>query len=291
MVEPRQNTTNAVRVLILLALAMAGTIVTALVGGVMTFAKVNMMWTIVLQDVLVFIVPAILLAVICYTQPWRLLEIDRAPSGVALLLVVAVWGVSMPALNWVVDWNQNIHLPAGLAGIEQNLLAMEDSLEEVTRQLLTLHSVGDLMVGVVVVGVLAGVSEEFFFRGALMGIMRRGRANIHIVIWVVAIVFSAIHMQFFGFVPRMLLGVWFGYLLVWTRSLWVPVCAHALNNGAVTLLQWMDTNHYIDGHALEQLGVPADGQFPLLALASAVATVLLIVVAKNLFSKKVAQNA
>ena len=157
MVEPRQNTTNAVRVLILLALAMAGTIVTALVGGVMTFAKVNMMWTIVLQDVLVFIVPAILLAVICYTQPWRLLEIDRAPSGVALLLVVAVWGVSMPALNWVVDWNQNIHLPAGLAGIEQNLLAMEDSLEEVTRQLLTLHSVGDLMVGVVVVGVLAGV--------------------------------------------------------------------------------------------------------------------------------------
>ena len=199
MVEPRQNTTNAVRVLILLALAMAGAVVTGILGLVVTIAKVNIMWTIVLQDVLVFILPAILLAMICY--------------------------------------------------------------------------------------------EEFFFRGALMGIMRRGRANIHVVIWTVAIIFSAIHFQFFGFVPRMLLGAWFGYLLVWTRSLWVPVIAHALNNGAVTVFQWMDSNHYVDGSALEQLGVPADGQFPWLALASTVATILSIVVAKRVFSKKNKQNA
>ena len=80
MVEPRQNTTNAVRVLILLALAMAGAVVTGILGLVVTIAKVNIMWTIVLQDVLVFILPAILLAMICYVRPWRFLEIDRAPS-------------------------------------------------------------------------------------------------------------------------------------------------------------------------------------------------------------------
>ena len=291
MVEPRQNTTNAVRVLILLALAMAGAVVTGIIGFVMTAMKVDIMWTIVLQDVLMFILPAILLAVICYKRPWRFLEIDRPPSWLALVIVVVVWAVSMPAMNWLVEWNQNIHLPASMAALEQTLRDYEDAMEQITNQLLTLNSVGDLVAGILVVGVMAGVSEEFFFRGALFGIMRRGRANIHIVIWTVAIVFSAIHFQFFGFVPRMLLGAWFGYLLVWTRSLWVPVIAHALNNGIVVVFQWLDSNHYIDGNALEQLGVPAEGQFPALALASAIATILLIVAAKRVFSKKIGQNA
>ena len=178
-----------------------------------------------------------------------------------------------------------------MAALEQTLRDSEDAMEQITNQLLTLNSVGDLVAGILVVGVMAGVSEEFFFRGALFGIMRRGRANIHIVIWTVAIVFSAIHFQFFGFVPRMLLGAWFGYLLVWTRSLWVPVIAHALNNGIVVVFQWLDSNHYIDGNALDQLGVPAEGQFPVLALASAIATILLIVAAKRVFSKKIGQNA
>lgn len=291
MVEPRQNTTNAVRVLILLALAMAGAVVTGIIGFVMTAMKVDIMWTIVLQDVLMFILPAILLAVICYKRPWRFLEIDRPPSWLALVIVVVVWAVSMPAMNWLVEWNQNIHLPASMAALEQTLRDYEDAMEQITNQLLTLNSVGDLVAGILVVGVMAGVSEEFFFRGALFGIMRRGRANIHIVIWTVAIVFSAIHFQFFGFVPRMLLGAWFGYLLVWTRSLWVPVIAHALNNGIVVVFQWLDSNHYIDGNALDQLGVPAEGQFPALALASAIATILLIVAAKRVFSKKIGQNA
>ena len=105
MTEPRQNTTNAVRVLILLALAMAGAVVTGIIGFVMTAKKVDIMWTIVLQDVLVFILPAILLAVICYKRPWRFLEIDRAPSWLALLVVVLVWAVSVPAMNWLAMHN------------------------------------------------------------------------------------------------------------------------------------------------------------------------------------------
>ena len=181
MVEPRQNTTNAVRVLILLALAMAGAVVTGIIGFVMTAMQVDIMWTIVLQDVLMFILPAILLAVICYKRPWRFLEIDRPPSWLALVIVVVVWAVSMPAMNWLVEWNQNIHLPASMAALEQTLRDSEDAMEQITNQLLTLNSVGDLVAGILVVGVMAGVSEEFFFRGALFGIMRRGRANIHIV--------------------------------------------------------------------------------------------------------------
>ena len=274
------------RVLILLILAMAGSMVIFFVTLALTAMGANIMWGIVLQDILVFILPAILLAVICYRSPWRFLEVDRAPQWQAIAVVVAVWAVSLPALNWVVDWNQNLHLPASMAGIEKAMRDAEAALEQMTNQLLSTDTVGQMLIAFVVVGVMAGVSEELFFRGALMGIMRRGRANIHVVIWTVAIVFSAIHFQFLGFVPRMLLGAWFGYLLLWTRSLWVPILAHTLNNGMVVVFQWMDTNHWIDGEAMEHLGVPADGSFPWMALVRAAATIALIVFAQHIFSKK-----
>ena len=286
MVEPRQNTTNAVRVLILLALALAGTMVTGVATIILSAAKVNIMLSVVLQDILVFILPAILLAVICYRQPWRFLEVDRAPQWQAIVLVVTAWAVSLPALNWVVEWNQNLHLPAGMAALEQAMRNAEAALEQMTKELLSTDTFGQMLVAFLVVGAMAGLSEELFFRGALMGIMRRGRANIHVVIWVVAIVFSAIHFQFLGFVPRMLLGAWFGYLLMWTRSLWVPILAHTLNNGMVVFMEWMGNNRWIDGEAIEHLGVPQDGSFPALALASAVATAILIGLAQHIFSKK-----
>ena len=200
MVEPRQNTTNAVRVLILLTLTLAATMVTYM----LTMGKTNILWSVVLQDILVFIIPAILLAVICYRQPWQLLEINHAPQWQASVLVMMVWAVSLPALNWVVDWNQNLHLPASMAALEQAMRNAEAAMEQMTKDLLSTETFGQMLVAFVVVGVMAGLSEELIFRGALMGIMRRGRANIHVVIWVVAIVFSAIHFQFLGFVPRSL---------------------------------------------------------------------------------------
>ena len=286
MTEPRQNTTNAVRVLILLALSLAATMVTAMATFVATAMGTTMMWSIVIQDVLVFILPAVLLAVICYKNPWRFLEVDRAPSLAAVVLVVSVWAVSLPALNWIVDWNQNVHLPSSMAAWEQRMRDTEAALEQLVQPLLATNTFGEMLLAFVVVGVMAGVSEEFFFRGALMGILRRGRANIHWVVWIVAIVFSAIHFQFLGFVPRMLLGAWFGYLLVWTRSLWVPILAHTLNNGMVVVFNWMDNNQWIDGDALEQLGVPSNGELPWLALASAVATAAVITLGYRFLQKR-----
>lgn len=277
---------NAMRVLILLLLAFAGLLVTGVATIALGLASIDVMrLTIILQDVLVFIVPAILCALICYRQPWRLLAVDRRPTWLAFGLVVAVWLVSMPAMNWVVEWNKNLHLPASLAALEQSIRQMEEAAEQLTEQLLQVHSMGELLMGALVIGVMAGVSEELFFRGAMLGIMRQGRCNTHIVVWTVAIIFSAIHMQFLGFVPRLLLGAWLGYLLVWSRSLWVPIIAHSLNNSAVVVATWLDNNGYIDGNALDQMGLAAPGELPWVALVSAAVTALLIVMGCKLLSR------
>ena len=53
----------------------------------------------------------------------------------------------------------------------------------------------------------------------------------HVQVWISAAIFSAIHMQFQGFLASMILGALLGYLLVWTRSFWIPMIVHFLNNG------------------------------------------------------------
>jgi hypothetical protein len=63
--------------------------------------------------------------------------------------------------------------------------------------------------------------------------------NVHIAIIVTSIIFSAIHLQFFGFLPRMVLGMLFGYLLVWTGTIWIPIIAHLVNNGAAVILTYI----------------------------------------------------
>ncbi len=61
-------------------------------------------------------------------------------------------------------------------------------------------------------------------------------------IWVSAILFSALHMQFYGFFPRMLLGAFFGYLLLWSGSLWLPIIAHFVNNCVAVIFYYLKFN-------------------------------------------------
>ena len=96
----------------------------------------------------------------------------------------------------------------------------------------------DLLVAMLVIAVLPAIGEELVFRGLIQNELYRGTKNIHVAIWVAAILFSAIHFQFFGFVPRLLLGALFGYLYYWSRNLWIPILAHFVNNGLSVLVMY-----------------------------------------------------
>ena len=99
-------------------------------------------------------------------------------------------------------------------------------------------SVPALIVNILIIGVGAGVAEEILFRGCFQRLLVTGGINHHVAIWCVAFIFSAIHFQFFGFVPRMLLGAYFGYLMYWSKSVWIPAIAHTLNNTMVVITAW-----------------------------------------------------
>ncbi|MFZ4862399.1 CPBP family intramembrane glutamic endopeptidase [Sphingobacterium sp. Mn56C] len=155
----------------------------------------------------------------------------------AVLLLVAFG----PVMQWVGALNSEMSLPPGLAGIEAWMRAQEDKMAVLTEQIVMVDHVGLLLSNILVMAVVPAIAEEYYFRGSLMQIIQRLTHNHHITVWLTAVIFSAIHVQFFGFFPRLILGVFFGYMFVWSRNIWVPILGHFVNNATVTVIAFVYT--------------------------------------------------
>lgn len=263
------------RLLLLLCLMLLGVIATSIL--LLFVPDGNLFAMLTMQDILAFILPAVVTMAIIYRRPFHVMGLDRAPSWLAITIVIVFYVISLPAMNWLVEMNKAMSLPSWMAGIEQAMRAAEDSAAEVTQDMLNINSVGQLILCVLVVGVMAGLSEEMLFRGAMLRTMQDSRLGKHAVVWITAILFSAFHLQFYGFIPRMLLGVWLGYLFVWTGSLWVPIIAHTLNNSTVVLMSYLSNKGVIPEGFGDNLGLPAAGSFPWLATCSLIASLALAI--------------
>lgn len=192
----------------------------------------------VLQDILIFILPAIVTALLSTRLPARFLMIEHAPKLTSVVMTLFILLASIPAMNMIVEWNNSISLPQSLKGVEEAMRAMEDNAQTSIKQLIGSPTVGGLIISILIVGLFAGFSEELLFRGALQRLFSF-RMNTHVAIWLAAFIFSAFHLQFYGFIPRLLLGAFFGYLVVWSGSLWLPIIAHIFNNSLVVIAGWL----------------------------------------------------
>lgn len=194
----------------------------------------------IVQDLLVFILPAVVAAFVATRLPASLLTVNVRPRLFPIIMAIIVMLTSLPAMELLIEWNNNLHLPESMSGLEEGLRNMEDSASTGISALSGGNTVGDLIMGILIIGILTGIAEELFFRGALQNLfMTMPKVKKHFAIWAAAFIFSFMHFQFFGFVPRLLLGAYFGYLIWWTGSVWVPVIAHAFNNSLVVLLSWI----------------------------------------------------
>jgi membrane protease YdiL (CAAX protease family) len=146
-------------------------------------------------------------------------------------LVLLIMLCSMPLMEYSAILNQKMTLPEWLKTIEQWMREKEDAAARATVMLLTVHKPYDFILNLVMIAIVPAIAEELMFRGGVQRSFMKMIDNPHIAIWITAVIFSAIHMQFFGFLPRMLLGALFGYIYVWTKSLWYTMFAHFLNNG------------------------------------------------------------
>ena len=111
------------------------------------------------------------------------------------------------------------------------------------EKLLVMEGFGDLVFNLILMAVIPALSEEVLFRGGLQQLAQRYMNNVHLAVWVTAITFSLIHFQFLTFIPRVIMGAGLGYIFVWGGSLWMPIIAHAINNGIAILITYLLKNN------------------------------------------------
>lgn len=230
-----------------------------------------------IQDVLLFALPAILMAyIVTAKDAWQLLGISEGFSMIAIGGAILAFFMGLPALNQIVAYNAEIKIPD--ASLETLFREWEASAAATTTVLLDTTSVGGLVSGILIVGIATGLCEELFFRGCLQRLMVYFKVNSHIAVWSAACVFSLAHFQFYGFFPRLLLGAFFGYLLLWTNSIWVPAICHALNNSLVVIFTWVKNRGITVGN-IDEIGVSSG--FPLIALLSAFCVIIFLTIGRK----------
>ena len=183
-------------------------------------------------------------------------------------------------MNFIVHCNESIAFPEAFHDIEIQLKSMEESSQKSIEILLgfnTSTSIVNLIISILIIGILAGLSEELFFRGALQNIFRTSSMKYHSAIWVTALIFSAMHFQFYGFIPRLLLGAFFGYLAFWSKSLWLPIFAHVLNNSMVVISTWLISKN-TDIIDVNKIGTDFSSDSYLLIAISFITTILGIII-------------
>lgn len=232
------------------------------------------------QSIFLFIVPAVVYARVFSHSPWKELDLIRGLELRQILGVALLFFIGLPALNQIISWNEGMTLPGIMRGMEETLREWENQAQKASEILLDTSSFGGMLCGLLVIGVLTGIAEELFFRGAIQKSMEASGINPYVAIWCAAFIFSTLHFQFYGFIPRLLLGAFFGYLLFWSRSLWVSAFAHALNNSVIVVTAWL-TRKDIISTDVEQWGISTGG-FPWIALASIVLFLLLAIYGRRL---------
>ena len=207
---------------------------------------VGMKWLQLLQSVATFLLPALAGAYLWSNTPMRWLHLNKKPSWQEASAAVVIMLLAIPGINLLSAWNQQMVLPEWMSGIEQWMRMQEDAAAQLTEQFLRVDTVGGLLVNIGLMALLPAVGEELTFRGVVQGMFTRNR---HVAIWATAAIFSFVHMQFYGFLPRMLLGAMFGYMLWWTGSLWVPMLMHFVNNCVAVVVAYLAYNHLEEGRA------------------------------------------
>ncbi|TVR71719.1 MAG: CPBP family intramembrane metalloprotease [Marinilabiliales bacterium] len=192
----------------------------------------------VVQSIGLFVIPPFILAWFFGGSILGYLNMDRGISRRAAILTVLVMLSAIPLINLLAWFNAQLSLPEALSGLEEWMKTTEETAENLIKSFLRVDTVTGLFVNLVMIAVIPAVGEELLFRGVIQRLFSEWTRSHHLGIWIAAIIFSAMHLQFYGFLPRTVLGALFGYLLVWSGTMWVPVLAHFVNNAAAVFVYY-----------------------------------------------------
>ncbi|MDR1518099.1 MAG: CPBP family intramembrane metalloprotease [Dysgonamonadaceae bacterium] len=275
------SSTDRSRLFYLFFFAFLGLFLSAILMGLIFGVEVDAVrgvWEIrfssFVQALLMFFLPAYAVFAWSFPQPFRALKLLKTD----VLWKNIAWGVvilciACPFTSFLTQLNKEMVLPASMSGIEQWIWNYEQQAKGVADLMLSGKSISGLLVNLLLVAGFAAVAEELFFRGALQQLWQGITKSRHLAVWTTAFIFSAIHLQFYGFLPRLVLGAMLGYLFSYSGNLWVSIAVHFLNNAIVISAMYYRNFNPEAVNRIDNL--PITLAFTLIAVVSLILTVAL----------------
>ena len=233
----------------------------------------------VIQSIGLFVVPPFIIGWLYQGNFSEYLKINRSTRVQSFLLASICLLAVIPFINFLGAINSQMTFPESLSGLEGWMKNMENAAQVMIEKFMKVDGISGLMFNIFMIAVLPALGEELMFRGVIQRIFSDWTKNYHWGIWISAFLFSAMHMQFYGFLPRMALGAMFGYLLVWTGTMWVPILAHFVNN-LMGVLGYFLIGKGVLSKDIEEWGTGSE-QFPLVVISFLAVGILLFVIFRS----------
>ncbi|MFH1121255.1 MAG: CPBP family intramembrane glutamic endopeptidase [Bacteroidota bacterium] len=226
-----------------------------------------------------FLLPPVLYALLCEQNPFSFLGLNK-PRFIHIIAALLILLAAGPFTGYLTEWNERLILPSQLSRLSEWMRSSEETASKLTNRLLDEPGTSSLITNIIMIGLLPALGEELLFRSALIGLSRKIFRGIHLPVIISALLFSALHLQFFGFLPRFMLGLLFGYLLVWSGSVWIPIVAHFVNNTSVVIASFL-FNKGISSIPADEMGTVSSGPGVILS-----ATAILIIMFWVYYTRK-----
>lgn len=214
-----------------------------------------------------FMVPAVAFAFICFRNGWDALGFQKSwvwkLAGISLLIIVC----SGPLIDALTTLNKQIPISASAKAFFDK---MEKAYEEQVKAIADVKSIPQFILSIFMIAILPAVFEEVLFRGALQGLLQRWWKNGWLAIIVTSIFFSAIHASWYGFIPRIALGMILGTIFYLTQNIWYSILVHLANNAAVVSYMF-----YLQRSG-QPVSVASEPSFPIWAGIVALAVLVLL---------------
>ena len=267
---------TGMRVFIFLVILLVSSLVGAAISAAFMFASdLGMKNAQGISSILMFVVPPIVYYFITrkeHAMPALGFRAVNKPWLLYILIGAALMFVSLPVTNQLTAWNEAMNFGSTFERLEEYMKTLEEAAQAATEKMLKADNIGGLLFNLLIIALIPAVGEELTFRGVLQQGLTR-RMNPHVAIILSAAIFSFIHFQFYGFLPRMFLGILLGYMFYVSGSLWTSILMHFVNNGTAVVL------YYLNDKGIVNVDVDHFGAMsPTMVAISAVVTIALIVV-------------
>jgi membrane protease YdiL (CAAX protease family) len=207
----------------------------------------------VISQIGMWLIPALLFAFFFYENSWTDLNVKKFGKCADYGWFILLYLVALPLIGYLAEMSKCIPVPEFLIELSHK---METQTKELISRLISGGKIKDLLSALLVMAVLPAVCEEVFFRGVVLNNLLKRTVGIHLAVWISAILFSTVHFEVFGFLSRMLLGATLGYAFVYSKSLWLPIILHFLNNAALVFAYFFAQKEIISENVLDDSAVP-----------------------------------